>query len=212
MVNFAGRLPKRSFPRAAFATTMGVGRPLHGEYAMTQLARRLGMVVLLGALMLWGSDAAPARPENNPAAIRAEKVKYADLCNLVRANKGKVVVVDFWATNCRPCIAEFPSLVKLNTKYKQDGLLAISVSLDDPANEALRPKILSFLERQKADQLTNVQMDDTWDLVTQKLDINGIPCVYVFNQDGRIAGKWSDKTKEADYGEIEKMVAELLKK
>lgn len=179
---------------------------------MTQLARRLGMVVLLGGLVLWGSDAAPARPENSSAAIRAEKIKYGELCNLVRSNKGKVIVVDFWATNCLPCMKEFPHLVELDTKYKKDGLLAISVSLDDPADAEKRAKILKFLDKQKADQLTNVQIDDAWDFVAQKLGINAIPCVYVFNQDGRIAGKWSDQTMAVDYAEIEKTVAGLLKK
>jgi thiol-disulfide isomerase/thioredoxin len=179
---------------------------------MTQLARRLVMVALLGGLVFWVSGPAPAEPANGPTGIRAEKIKYAELCNLVRANKGKVVVVDFWATYCPPCIAKFPHLVQMSNQYKNDSLVAVSVSVDDPGDAQIAEKVHTFLKNKNADRVTNLLLDEKGELWKERLGIDGPPCVYVFNQDGRIAGKWPDAKGQVDYDEIEKKVAELMKK
>jgi thiol-disulfide isomerase/thioredoxin len=175
---------------------------------MAHSARKLFGLAALAALALGLTDAAPARQGADPA-IRVDKVKYADLGKLVRSHKGKVVVVDFWADFCVPCKREFPHLVALHNRYKNDGLVAVSVALDNPADAEARARIVKFLEKQKAGGLTNLQLDEVPELWTQKLGVTGPPCVYVFNREGRIAGKWDDNV---EYGEIEKAVAELMKK
>ena len=174
---------------------------------MTQFARgMLGVAILIG-LALWLAQVAPAQQGNT--AIRVEKIKYAELGQLVRSHKGKVVIVDFWADFCAPCKREFPNLVALHNQYKNDGLVAVSVALDDPADAKIKDRIIAFLDKQKADGLTNLQLDEPVEVWQKKLDIDGPPCVYVFDRDGRIAGKWSDKV---DYDKIKEKVAELMKK
>jgi thiol-disulfide isomerase/thioredoxin len=66
----------------------------------------------------------------------------AGLRKTVAANKGKVVVVNFWATWCGPCVQEFPDLVKLYNNNKAKGLELIAVSADDQADNA---KVKTFL-------------------------------------------------------------------
>jgi thiol-disulfide isomerase/thioredoxin len=175
---------------------------------MAQVARKLFGLAALAALVLWSADAAPARQGADPA-IRVDKIKYGDLGKLVRSHRGKVVVVDFWADFCVPCKREFPHLVELQAKYKNDGLVAVSVALDNPSDAEARARIVKFLEKQKAGGLTNLQMDEAPEVWQQKLGVAGPPVVFVFNRDGRIAGKWDDNV---DYAEIEKVVAELMKK
>ena len=58
-------------------------------------------------------------------------VKYDGLTDLIKKNKGKVLVLDFWADYCIPCKREFPKLVALNQKHSKDSFVAFSVSLDD---------------------------------------------------------------------------------
>ena len=175
---------------------------------MGHFGRTLFGLTTLTVLALWLTDAAPARQGADPA-IRVDKIKYPDLSKLVRSHKGKVVVVDFWADFCVPCKREFPHLVELHNKYKNDGFVAVSVALDDPADAEARARIVKFLEKQKAGGLTNLQLDEPAELWQQKLGIKGPPCVYVFNREGRIAGKWDDNV---DYAEIAKTVTELMKK
>jgi thiol-disulfide isomerase/thioredoxin len=53
--------------------------------------------------------------------------------------KGKVVLVNFWATWCAPCRAEIPSLIEYNAKYGSKGLVIIGVSMDDEGKKVVEP-------------------------------------------------------------------------
>ena len=163
--------------------------------------------LVLGLALLVSSLAAVAAANDTP--IRVDRIKYADLGKLVRSHKGKVVVVDFWADFCIPCKREFPHLVEMYNKYKNDGLVAVTVSLDNPTDTRAAASALQFLEKQQAGGLTNLVLDETPEMWARNLGINGPPCVFVFNREGRIAGRWDDKV---DYAVVEKTVAELLKK
>jgi thiol-disulfide isomerase/thioredoxin len=70
-------------------------------------------------------------------------------------NKGKVILVDCWATWCGPCMKGFPHTVDLHKKYQADGLVVVSVSFDDmgdddEAKKASRDSALDFLKKQNA--------------------------------------------------------------
>src|SRR3954469_11639498 len=90
-----------------------------------------------------------------PAAVAVQVVKYDGLSALVKQHRGKVVVVDFWADYCVPCKREFPNLVKLHQQYAKDGLVAVSVSLDELSEEGAKDKVMKFLQKQQA-TMTNL--------------------------------------------------------
>ena len=71
----------------------------------------------------------------------ADEVGYQ---KLIQSQKGSVVVIDFWATWCKPCRAEMPQLVKLNEKLKARGLKLVTVSSDELASRCTAKK---FSER-----------------------------------------------------------------
>jgi hypothetical protein len=99
----------------------------------------------------------------------------------------------------------------MHRKYAKDGLVALSVSLDDPADAAARSRALAFLKKQGA-AFTNVVLDEKPELYQEKLKIDGPPCIYIFNRDNRFAVK-RDGTGEAgriDYEIFEKRIVELL--
>jgi hypothetical protein len=93
-------------------------------------------------------------------------------------------------------------------KQPKDKFSAISVSLDDPKDEAARRNVLKFLHDQKA-TFTNVILDEKAEDWQEKLNFDGPPCVFVFNPDGKVAKQFKD---EFTYDAVKKQVDELLSK
>jgi thiol-disulfide isomerase/thioredoxin len=70
------------------------------------------------------------------------------LAAILEGHKGKVILVDFWATWCGPCVKQFPHSMELSHKYRQDGFAVVSVSMNEPDE---KESVLAFLVRQNAD-------------------------------------------------------------
>jgi thiol-disulfide isomerase/thioredoxin len=84
------------------------------------------------------------------AAQAAVKVVPADAPTIkkaIAAQKGHVVLVNFWATWCAPCVAEFPAIVTISRRDKARGLIVIAVSADSAKD--LHTKVEPFLAKQK---------------------------------------------------------------
>jgi thiol-disulfide isomerase/thioredoxin len=142
--------------------------------------------------------------------VELKLVKYPELGAIVRGLKGKVVVVDFWGTFCRPCREEFPKLVELHKKYAKDGFDAVSVSVDpleEGEEDTVKTKVMRDLQTWKA-TFTNVLLDEKPEVWQDKLRKPEVPIVFVFNRAGKVAKKYTDNVS---YAEIEKLVVELLK-
>ncbi|MFO0809555.1 MAG: TlpA disulfide reductase family protein [Gemmataceae bacterium] len=140
--------------------------------------------------------------------VRLSTVRYDELTEAIRKQKGKVVVVDFWADYCLPCKREFPKLVALHRRFADAGLVAMSVSLDDAADLAARQRVKAFLEGRRA-SFANYLLDEKPTLWQSRLKAEGPPVVYVFNRKGELEERFAD---EIDYTKVESLVADLLKK
>lgn len=99
----------------------------------------------------------------------------------------------------------------MHKKYAKDGFVAVSVSLDEPADAKARASGLRFLAKQGA-TFANLLLDETPEFYQTKLKIDGPPCVYLFNRDNRFVLK-HDGSKEGgliDYALFEKRIVALL--
>jgi peroxiredoxin len=129
-----------------------------------------------------------------PAAARfTPKVgllKPADFAQFKQSQQGKVLVINFWATWCGPCVAEFPEFVAIDAKYKDKGLKMLGISADEPSD--LKTKVVAFLRQQKAPFENFVQ--DTDD-PQQMIDIvdkdwpGTLPATFVFDKQGQMIYK-----------------------
>jgi peroxiredoxin len=98
--------------------------------------------------------------------------------------KGKVVLIDFWATWCGPCVAELPNVLKAYEQYHKDGFEIIGISLDSD-----KAKLEKFIADKK---MTWPQFFDGkgWkNELGQKYGVNSIPATYLLNGEGIIVGE-----------------------
>ncbi len=120
------------------------------DAVLTDAPVRVATTDLVGCATAWLSKAAGVEAEL--AAIRAEPVQLgvADPVALkaLRANgTDRLMLVNFWATWCGPCVTEFPDLQKTYRMYRRRGLDFVAVSSNDPAE---REDVLAFLQEQHA--------------------------------------------------------------
>ena len=108
---------------------------------------------------------------------------------------GKVVLVNFWATWCPPCRKEMPDLQALFDKYKDRGLIVLSISDEEAA------KVTPFIDQQN---ITYPVILDPGDKVHELFHVDGIPKTFVYNRDGAIVAQSIDMRTR---GQFEEMLA-----
>ena len=104
--------------------------------------------------------------------IKGETISMSSL-------KGKVVLVNFWATDCKSCVAEMPDLIKTYYQYQPRGfeIIAVAMPYDPPA------QVVNFAT-QKA--LPFPVIHDSYAEITQKFgDVKLTPTAYIYNKDGK---------------------------
>ena len=115
--------------------------------------------------------------------------------------KGKVVILDFWATWCPPCREEIPGFVKLQKKYEAQGLVIVGIALDDGGAATVK----KFA--QKSGINYPVLMGN--DRVSQAFGgIEALPTTFILDREGKIAGRHIGLTKAEEF---EKEIKPLLK-
>lgn len=106
----------------------------------------------------------------------------------LNARVGKVILVNFWATWCRPCLEEIPALMELEQELGAQGFELVAVSLDDPyGSEAL---LEPFLDKWFPDFTTFLSMENDMDAMVSVVDPywnEVLPTSYVVGRNGSMA-------------------------
>jgi thiol-disulfide isomerase/thioredoxin len=111
--------------------------------------------------------------------------------------KGKVVVVDFWATWCGPCKMEIPGYIEMQKKHGPDGLVIVGVSLDQKG-----PKHVKRFVEQNGMNYTVVMGDN--EAVDAFGGFEAIPTTFLISRDGRILHEKTGAMESAEYEAIVK--------
>ncbi|MDH4151381.1 MAG: TlpA family protein disulfide reductase [Betaproteobacteria bacterium] len=159
---------------------------------MISAAIAAGAVIVV-ALLIW--SAKPAAPQVTFVSLKGEKITTADL-------RGKVVLVNFWATDCAVCVKEMPHLVSTYRKYRAQGFETIAVAMKyDPPNY-----VLNYVE--KTALPFTVTLDPMGELARAFGDVRLTPTTFVIDRQGRIVTRILG---EPDFAALHALLEEKLR-
>jgi peroxiredoxin len=147
----------------------------------------------LGAYVALGTTR-PA-PEVTFISLTGDKISTASL-------KGKVVMVNFWATDCRTCVKEMPQMVETYNKFKGQGMEFVAVAMKhDPPNY-----VINFTETRKLPFV--VALDSGGDIAKSFGNVQLTPTTFVIDKEGRIIKRY---VGEPDFAALHLLLAKALK-
>src|SRR3990172_4874258 len=130
-----------------------------------------------------------------------KQIKLTELNTLLESNKGKVVILDLWATWCPPCRKEIPGFINLYKKYKDKGLEIIGIAFDENGPEVVPP----FMKKMGMNYPVYLDGGD----IARKYDLQAYPTTLVYGKDGKVASKHVGYVSEKEF---EDELSNLLKK
>ncbi|MGV8806008.1 MAG: TlpA family protein disulfide reductase [Polaromonas sp.] len=153
-----------------------------------------GAVVLAGLTSLPGCSSTQAAPESTFVLLDGSRQTTADL-------KGKVTLVNFWATSCVTCVAEMPKLIATHNKYKAQGYdtLAVAMSYDPPSY------VVNYTETRQLP--FKVAIDNTGAVAKAWGDVQLTPTTYLVNKRGQIVKQF---VGEPDFDALHRLIEKLL--
>lgn len=156
------------------------------------LAAGLGSVLAPALSACAGRDAAP---ESRFVLLDGSSVNTSDL-------KGKVLLVNFWATTCVSCVKEMPALVETHRTFASRGFdtLAVAMSYDPPA------WVLNFAQSRQLP--FKVALDNTGDIAKAWGDVKLTPTTYIVDKSGNIVKRY---VGEPDFVALHELLDKLLK-
>ncbi len=156
--------------------------------------RRMALASVLGAAAVLAGCADDAAPPSTFVLLDGTSRTTQDL-------KGKVTLVNFWATSCTTCVAEMPQVIATYDKFKDKGYdtVAVAMSYDPPAY------VVNFAQTRKLP--FKVAIDNTGAVAKAWGDVKLTPTTYIVNKRGEIVKKY---VGAPDFAELHKLIEKLL--
>jgi thiol-disulfide isomerase/thioredoxin len=205
---------------------MDSGAP-HKEDAVSKILLIVGLLLVVGAIAVYhfsprfvppqpsnggaaaasGADQTVSPPAPAVSSIRGETAPAFELLNLdgkkVRLAdfKGKVVLVNFWATWCGPCLLEIPWFIEFQKQYGPKGLEVVGISMDEEGPSVVKP----FVAKHEMNYTVVMGKEDTPELFG---GLPGYPVTFVVDRQGKFYSKHLGLVSKED---MEAEIQTLLK-
>jgi peroxiredoxin len=148
---------------------------------------------VFAAFAIW--SAKPAAPQVTFVSLQGEKITTADL-------RGKVVLVNFWATDCVTCVKEMPAVVATYNKYQAQGFETIAVAMKhDPPNY-----VLNYTEKNKLP--FKVALDPVGELAKAFGEVKLTPTTFIIDKQGKLVMRILG---EPDFAKLHVLLEEKLR-
>jgi peroxiredoxin len=165
------------------------------KFTRATIIAAVGAAALVSAVFLGLSAPVPTRvPEVKLTTIQGEQLTAADL-------RGKVVLVNFWATSCATCVREMPKLVETYRRYRDRGFETIAVAMSyDPPNYVLHYAAKNALP-------FKVALDPVGAAARAFGDVSLTPTTFVIDRRGTIVKRY---VGEPDFAELDRLIEAKL--
>ena len=164
---------------------------------MTKTGNLILAVVVTGAIAFAAFavlNARPAAPQVTFVSLQGEKITTASL-------RGRVVLVNFWATDCVTCVKEMPEITATYNKYRASGFETIAVAMrHDPPNY-----VLNFVEKNKLP--FTVALDPMGELAKAFGEVKLTPTTFVIDRQGKVVTRILG---EPDFTKLHALLEEKL--
>ena len=138
---------------------------------------------------------------NSHAGDSIKKIILSELKTVLENNKGKVVILDLWATWCPPCRKEIPGFINLYNKYQGKGVEILGIAFDENGVEVVPP----FIKKMGINYSVYLDGGD----IAQSYDLQAYPTTIIYGKDGKVANKHIGFVSEKEFDDE---IGELLKK
>ena len=174
---------------------------LSARRSLTATAALLSLAALSPAL-------AAELPERLKSPEQVEPISAEDFERVLDFHRGKVILVNLWATWCIPCVQELPDLNLLQERYRDRGLEVLAVSFDEA--DTLEEKVRPFFAKRAPELVSYLQSeDDQYDFVAVLSDewFGALPTTFILDRQGEVVLSQAGRML---YVELEREIISLL--
>lgn len=152
-------------------------------------------------------DAGETTRESQKVNLQVGLIDEAGFQNLVANRKGRILLLNFWATWCIPCRDEFPDLVRIANEYQGENIEVVGISADFP--DEIESKVKPFLKSQNAsfkNYVKNVEDDETLINSVNPEWSGALPATFVYDTEGVLR---DSHFGQSDFAGFQKMIEQL---